>query len=153
MLSRRTYCKALRLLRTQKDLDEQLRRMWLKLLSEGTGDVCGHTSWWLSETEDFHAWTADESRKWDLHEPEALYDFITGEYGKAENICGRNFVTVSILLDEDVKERLDVLCEEYDTTLGEILAATLEWTVSHPEEAKAYLQNLLEEDASCKQKN
>ena len=91
-----------------------------------------------------------ESQRWDLHKPEALYDFITGEYGRAEHICGKNFVTVSILLDADVKERLDSFCDEHDTTPGQILTTALEWMVHHPEEAKSYFENLMEEDASWK---
>ena len=131
-------------------MDAESRQILLTLLRDSIDDVCDYTSWWLSETDDFCVWTEDKSRRWDLHEPEALYNFITGEYGKAEHICGKDFVTVSILLDTDVKEQLDAFCDEHDTTPGKILAAALERMVQHPEEAKLYLKKLMEEDASWK---
>ena len=99
MISRKTYCRALNLLQAQENLDAEARQILLTLLRDSIDDVCDYTSWWLSETDDFCVWTEDESQRWDLHKPEALYDFITGEYGRAEHICGKNFVTVSILLD------------------------------------------------------
>ena len=62
-------------------------------------------------------------------------------------------MTVSILLDADVKEQLDSFCDEHDTTPGQILTTALEWMVHHPEEAKSYLENLTKEDTSCEKKN
>lgn len=153
MISRKTCCKALKLLQTQKSLNTELRNVLLTLLRDSIGDICDYTSWWLSETDDFCVWTEDKSQRWDLHEPESLYDFITSEYGKAENICGKNFVTVSILLDADIKEPFEVFCEEYNTTPGRILTLALEWVVHHPEEAKSYLENLMEENSACEMKN
>ena len=153
MISRKTYCRALKLLQTQEHLDAESRQILLTLLRDSIDDVCDYSSWWLSETDNFCVWTEDESQRWDLHKPEALYDFITGEYGRAEHICGKNFVTVSILLDADVKEQLDSFCDEHDTTPGQILTTALEWMVHHPEEAKSYLENLMEKGASCEKKN
>lgn len=153
MISRKTYCRALKLLQTQENFAAESRQILLTLLRDSIDDVCDYTSWWLSETDDFCVWTEDESQRWDLHKPEALYDFITGEYGRAEHICGKNFVTVSILLDADVKEQLDSFCDEHDTTPGQILTTALEWMVHHPEEAKSYLENLTKEDTSCEKKN
>ena len=153
MISRKTYCRALKLLQTQEHFAAESRQILLTLLRDSIDDVCDYTSWWLSETDDFCVWTEDESQRWDLHKPEALYDFITGEYGKAEHICGKDFVTVSILLDADVKKQLDSFCDEHDTTPGQILTTALEWMVHHPEEAKSYLENLMEKDASCEKKN
>ena len=72
---------------------------------------------------------------------------------QTEHICGKDFATVSILLDADVKEQLDSFCDEHGTTPGQILTTALEWMVHHPEEAKSYLENLMEEDASCEKKN
>ena len=62
-------------------------------------------------------------------------------------------MTVSILLDADVKEQLNSFCDEHDTTPGQILTTALEWMVHHPEEAKSYLENLTKEDTSWKKKN
>ena len=109
MISRKTYCRALKLLQTQEIFAAESRQILLTLLRDSIDDVCDYTSWWLSETDDFCVWTEDESQRWDLHKPEALYDFITGEYGRAEHICGKNFVTVSILLDADVKEQYELV--------------------------------------------
>ena len=81
MISRKTYCRALKLLQTQENLDAEARQILLTLLCDSIDDVCDYTSWWLSETDDFCVWTEDESPRWDLHKPEALYDFITGDYG------------------------------------------------------------------------
>ena len=86
MVSRKTYCRALKLLQTQENLDAEARQILLTLLRDSIDDVCDYTSWWLSETDDFCVWTEDESQRWDLHKPEALYDFITGEYGRVEHI-------------------------------------------------------------------
>ena len=55
--------------------------------------------------------------------------------------------------DADVKEQLDSSCDEHGTTPGQILTTALEWMVHHPEEAKLYLENLMEEDTSCEKKN
>ena len=123
------------MLQTQENFAAESRQILLTLLRDSIDDVCDYTFWWLSETDDFCVWTEDESQRWDLHKPEALYDFITGEYGRAEHICGKNFVTVSILLDADVKEQLNSFCDEHDTTPGQILTTALEWMVHHPEEA------------------
>ena len=153
MISRKTYCRALKLLQTQGNFAAESRQILLTLLRDSIDDVCDYTSWWLSETDDFCVWTEEESQRWDLQKPEALYDFITGEYGRSEDICGKNFVTVSILLDADVKEQLDSFCDEHDTTPGQILTTALEWMVHHPEEAKSYLENLTKEDTSWKKKN
>ena len=71
-----------------------------------------------------------------------------------DDVCdGKDFVTISILLDADVKEQLDSFCDEHDTTPGQILTTALEWMVHHPEEAKSYLENLTKEDTSWKKKN
>ena len=76
MVSRKTYCRALKLLQTQENLDAEARQILLTLLRDSIDDVCDYTSWWLSETDDFCVWTEDESQRWDLHKPEALYDFM-----------------------------------------------------------------------------
>lgn len=42
----------------------------------------------------------------------------------------------------------EAFCEEHDTTPGKILTDALEWMARHPEEAKAYLENIMEKDTS-----
>lgn len=53
MISRKTYCRALKLLQTQENFAAESRQILLTLLRDSIDDVCDYTSWWLSETDDF----------------------------------------------------------------------------------------------------
>lgn len=100
MLSKETFCEALRKIQAQKDQDEQFSKALtlmgdghfvfeggapllaalLDVLKEAVNDQYDHISWWLYDaTPDYEVWTDDEKTKWCLTEPEALYDFIRDE--------------------------------------------------------------------------
>lgn len=98
MISKACFCKALRMIKEQQDIDEQFSKALnmvgdghfafgagnkyltalLEVLKEAVGDQYDYIDWWLYEaTEDFMVWEADESKKYCLKEPEDLYDYIT----------------------------------------------------------------------------
>ena len=86
MLSKETFCEALRKIQAQKDRDEQFSKA-LTLMGDGhfvfkeaVNDQYDYISWWLYDAApDYEVWTDDEKTKWCLTEPEALYDFIRDE--------------------------------------------------------------------------
>ena len=50
------------------------------VLDEIFGDKADYISWWLYEaSDDYTVETVDGSQKWDLREPEALYDYLMEE--------------------------------------------------------------------------
>ena len=50
----------------------------LLVLDEAVEDRYGYISWWLYEGADsYEIWSSDESQKWVLKEPEALYDYLS----------------------------------------------------------------------------
>ena len=100
MLSRETFCEALRKIQAQKDRDEQFSKALalmgdghfvfeggalllaalLDVLKEAINDQYDYISWWLYDAApDYEVRTDDEKTKWCLKEPEALYDFIRDE--------------------------------------------------------------------------
>ena len=99
MLSKETFCKALCLIeeqdKTNAEFSEALQRVGngyyafggenkylealLLVLKEGVNDKYDYIGWWLYETEDYRVWSNDESKEWNLKEPEALYDFIVND--------------------------------------------------------------------------
>ena len=100
MLSKETFCEALRKIQAQKDRDEQFSKALtlmgdghfvfeggapllaalLDVLKEAVNDQYDYISWWLYDAApDYEVWTDDEKTKWCLKEPEALYDFIRDE--------------------------------------------------------------------------
>ena len=99
MLGKDCFCKALRMIKEQQDIDDQFGKALnmvgdghfaygsgnrylialLNVLKEAVGDQYDYIDWWLYEaTEDYVVWEADESKKYCLKEPEDLYDYITG---------------------------------------------------------------------------
>ena len=100
MISKEVFCKALTLIREQEAIDHEFGQA-LNLVGDGhyaygTGnkylealrlvlkaaidDKYDYIGWWLYEGEpDYEVWTEDESMKWVLKAPEALYDYLTGE--------------------------------------------------------------------------
>lgn len=102
MISKDCFCKALRMIKEQQDIDEQFSKALnmvgnghfafgtgnrylaalLDVLKEAVGDQYDYIDWWLYEaTEDYTVWEADESKKYCLKEPGDLYDYITGIAG------------------------------------------------------------------------
>ena len=100
MLSKETFCEALRKIQAQKDRDEQFSKAvtlmgeghfvfeggapllaaLLDVLKEAVNDQYDYISWWLYDAApDYEVWTDDEKTKWCLKEPESLYDFIRDE--------------------------------------------------------------------------
>ena len=100
MLSKETFCEALRKIQAQKDRDEQFSKALammgdghfvfeggalvlaalLDVLKEAVNDQYDYISWWLYDAApDYEVWTDDEKTKWCLKEPEVLYDFIRDE--------------------------------------------------------------------------
>ena len=52
----------------------------LLVLKEAVNDKYDYIEWWLYEGEpDYEVWSDDESKRWILKEPEALYDFIAND--------------------------------------------------------------------------
>lgn len=99
-ISKELFCKAIRLLQEQEAIDDEFgralqkvgnghfvfgtenryREALLMVLKDGLNDQYDYIGWWLYEgAPDYKVWSGDESREWDLTEPEALYDFITTE--------------------------------------------------------------------------
>lgn len=100
LLSKETFCKALRMLKEQDEINDKVSSVlkeltgnyvdfgcenrWLQalrmVLAEAVNDKYEYIEWWLYEaTEDFKVWESDGSREWHLKEPEALYDYIVSE--------------------------------------------------------------------------
>ncbi len=102
MISKDTFCKALRMIQDQEKINDGFAKALetvgnghyvfdgggavlealLMVLKETINDKFDYIGWWLYETSDFMVWTEDESREWCLKEPEALYDFIVEESEK-----------------------------------------------------------------------
>ena len=99
-ISKELFCKAIHLLQEQEAVDDEFGRVLQKVgnghfvfgtenryreallmvLKDGLNDQYDYIDWWLYEgAPDYKVWTEDESREWDLTEPEALYDFIKTE--------------------------------------------------------------------------
>ena len=100
VISKELFCKAIQLLQEQEAVDDEFgralqkvgnghfvfgtenkyREALLLVLKAGLNDQYDYIDWWLYEgAPDYKVWSKDESREWDLTEPEALYDFITTE--------------------------------------------------------------------------
>ena len=100
MISKKTFCEALALIKEQEATDEQFSKALSKVgdghflfgvgnkylvalrlvLKEAIGDKYDYIDWWLYEaTDDFTVSMSDNSKSWDLREPEALYDYIVNE--------------------------------------------------------------------------
>ena len=98
MVSKDCFCKALRMIKEQQDVDERFGNALkmvgdghfaygtgnkylaalLDVLKEAVGDQYDYIDWWLYEaTEDYMVWEADGSKKYCLKEPEDLYYYIT----------------------------------------------------------------------------
>jgi len=99
MISKETFCKALGLIQEQQETDRKVTDALLlvgngsyvfgtenkyleglmMVLKEAVGDQYDYISWWLYDTNDYRVWSEDDSKVWDLKEPEALYDYIIAE--------------------------------------------------------------------------
>ena len=100
MLTKETFIKAIGTIRKHEELKDRLDAICrefgdfrpcldfgnlhlqalLAVLKEAMNDQDDYISWWLYEgAPDYEIWTADESKKWVLKEPEVLYDYITTE--------------------------------------------------------------------------
>lgn len=100
VISKELFCKAIQLLQEQEAIDDEFgqalqkvgnghfvfgtenkyREALLMVLKAGLNDQYDYIDWWLYEgAPDYKVWSEDESREWDLTEPETLYDFITTE--------------------------------------------------------------------------
>lgn len=98
MISKEVFCRALELIQEQQKTDEEIGsalekagdghflygvgnkyyEALLLVLKAAVNDHFDYISWWLYEGEpDYEVWSADNTQKWDLREPGALYDFIT----------------------------------------------------------------------------
>ena len=101
MITKETFCKALRLIKEQEEVDRQFSEALqmvgnghyvfgtpnrcleaaLLVLVEAVGDKYEYIDWWLFELfNDYKITSADGSQSWDLTTPEALYDYIV-------NVC------------------------------------------------------------------
>lgn len=99
MIDKEVFCQALNLIQEQEKIDWEFGQALNKVgnghfvfgtenkylealllvLKAGVNDKYGYISWWLYEgAPDYEVWSADDSQKWVLKEPEALYDYITG---------------------------------------------------------------------------
>ena len=101
LLSKDTFCAALRMVKEQEAINEEVATALCKVsdglgtfgcdnkwfdalmmvLKETVNDQYDYIEWWLYEaTEDYKVWEDKESGKeWCLKEPEALYDYIVTE--------------------------------------------------------------------------
>lgn len=100
MISKETFCSALRMIIEQEEIDCKLsdalalvgdgyyifgdRNKYyaalLMVLKEAVNDRYDYIGWWLYEGEpDYQVWSGDNTKEWCLREPEALYDFIRDE--------------------------------------------------------------------------
>ena len=100
MISKETFCKALRLIEEQREIDRQFSKA-LELLGNGyyvfgstnkhleaavivlkeaMSDKYEYIEWWLFDTgREKTVHLNDGSKTWDLATPEALYDYIINE--------------------------------------------------------------------------
>ncbi len=102
-ISKDVFCSALKLIKEQEAVDDEFsstadggkwsflvfgtenkyRRALLMVLKEAVNDVYDYIDWWLGEgAPDYEIWSADEEEKWELREPEALYEYITSQDSK-----------------------------------------------------------------------
>ena len=100
MISKELFCKAIRMIVEQEEIDRQFADALqmvgnghyvfgtpnkyydalMEVLKETVGDKYDYISWWLYEGgPDYEVWSADQSHKWCLKELEDLYDFIISE--------------------------------------------------------------------------
>ena len=100
MLSKKTFCEALRKIQAQRKRDAQfsealnlvgdghfvfeggpqLLSALLNVLEEAVNDKYDYISWWLYEgAPDYIVWSGDEKQEWCLKELGDLYDFIQSE--------------------------------------------------------------------------
>ena len=99
IITKETFCKALEMIREQErindDFSQALQKVgngyyvfgtenryydaMLMVLKEAVNDQYDYISWWLYDTDDYIVETTDGSQKWDLREPEALYDYLVEE--------------------------------------------------------------------------
>ncbi len=101
LLTKETFCQALRMIREQDAINEEVAaalgkvsggvdtfgcdNKWfealLMVLKEAVNDQYDYIGWWLYEaTDDYKVWeNYDDGREWCLKEPEALYDYIVTE--------------------------------------------------------------------------
>ena len=99
-LSKETFLKVLRLIQEQDQInhdfscalqtvgngfmafgtENRFYNALMLVLDEIFGDKADYISWWLYEaSDDYTVETVDGSQKWDLREPEALYDYLMEE--------------------------------------------------------------------------
>ena len=100
MISKETFCKALRMIREQEETDRKFsdalnlvgdghyvfgvknkcHAALLMVLQEAVNDRFNNIDWWLYEgAPDYMVWSGDEKKEWCLKEPEALYGYIREE--------------------------------------------------------------------------
>ena len=95
-ISKDTFCKALALIKEQDQINDEFSDALQKVgnghyvfgtenkyldalfmvLKEAVNDQYDYISWWLYDTSDYIVELRDGSKKWDLREPGALYDYI-----------------------------------------------------------------------------
>lgn len=98
-ITKETFCKALELIQEQEAINEQFGKALnavgdghfvfgvknrclsaaLLVLKEAMNDKYDYIDWWLYETNDYMIWSGDNTKSWNLREPEALYDYIQNE--------------------------------------------------------------------------
>lgn len=100
ILSKETFCKALQMIREQEQVDHEFSKALelvgdghfiygvqnkyqnalMLVLKEAVNDKYDYIEWWVyEESSDYMVYSADDQQKWDLHSPEALYDYIVTE--------------------------------------------------------------------------
>ena len=100
MISKETFCKALRLIEEQREIDRQFSKALESLgngyfvfgsnnrhleaavmvLKEAMSDKYEYIEWWLFDTgREKTVHLNDGSKTWDLATPEDLYDYIINE--------------------------------------------------------------------------
>ena len=100
LLSKETFCSALRMIGEQERINDEVAvaldkvcgghsafgcnnkylTALLMVLKEAVNDQYDYIDWWLYEgADEYKVWSADEREEWILKEPEALYDFIVAE--------------------------------------------------------------------------
>lgn len=98
MISKEVFCKALSLIQEQHEIDLEVglalekvgdgRFLYgvgnkyyealLLVLKAAMDDKYDYISWWLYDgAPEYEVTSADETQKWILKEPDALYDYIT----------------------------------------------------------------------------
>ena len=99
MISKKCFCDAIQMIQEQNEIDHQFGtalqlvgnghfaygtenkylRALLEVLKEAMNDQYDYISWWLYDaTDEYEVREADGTLKYCLKEPEALYDYITG---------------------------------------------------------------------------